>query len=190
MSKLFLLSLATVLWSSLLNAQEFMSGSEFTATDWQGEYVMDCFPAGGIHKVYVKCAENYLTPHETDYFVHPAVDGAKKVRLTSIHEDGSSESKTARFDNKKGRTSGTVNLWIRTLLQTPLLNYGTNKVTYELIDNKKNTLNAGQFEVTVKQGKPKLCPTAYYTSSYIEDCRSSASNKCSQYFYEYQDRCE
>ncbi len=164
----------------------FQHGNDLTAVLSQGDIAVHCQsngPGGGPSFGSFRCQEDILLTGEYDYFQGPAGVKADEVTLTAFHQDGSQRSKTVGYDSEKGLSSKRINLWIATLLQRPLLDVGTNRVTYKMIHNGKVS-SQGEFTAVVKDGGRKTCTRrGTYWSSNSMDCQSGGSF-CSQFFRE------
>jgi hypothetical protein len=179
--------LISLLWSSSLWAQSFSSGDAFESITLRGELYIRCTFG---QQNYVRCTDELLLPRETDYFYHPNIKGAKKVRLTAVHADGSKSKKTYDYDSKKERTKKRVNLWISTLLQSPLLEAGVNVIHYDILDKSNKSLRSGSLSVGVFKGKDRVCPLGYENSPHEEDCMGSSTLMCTRYFNRVYDQCK
>ncbi|MBI3535096.1 MAG: hypothetical protein HY072_06390, partial [Deltaproteobacteria bacterium] len=100
--------------------------------------------------------------------------------LACVREDGSKKDKTEKFNSKK-RKSGEFNLWVRSLFQSPLLGYGSNKIHYELTKEDKSVLS-GDFTAQVHKNDSRECSRGHFYSSNLNDCYNPGSF-CSEYFY-------
>lgn len=171
-----------------LNAQAevgFKNGNQKTAVLAQGRIVVQCQSSspGGPSFGHFTCREEILTSGEYDYFVGPAGAKGDSVTLTALHQDGSQRTKTVAYDSSKGQSKKSINLWIATLLQKPLLDPGKNVVRYKITLNDKVTAS-GEFISEVKDGGTKTCSrTGSYWSNISSDCQNGSS-MCSRYFNE------
>lgn len=135
---------------------------------------------------YYTCTSYTSEPTSHDYFIHPALD-ADSVQLTSVHEDGSTRTKKLGFNGAKGVSTKKVNISVTTLLQKPLLDFGTNTVTYNLMKNKQ-VVKSGVFTATRTIADTRQCkPGVLYFDS-IYDCRDE-NMACAQYFAQ-QNNCQ
>lgn len=96
-----------------------------------------------------------------------------------IQREGSKYIKGSRFNSLTGETKKNFNLWIKTLLQRPLLKKGQNKIHYTFTKNKK-IVKKGSFLVEVVDGEFRQCRNG--SSTYYGNCPSSYS-ACDDYFY-------
>lgn len=178
----------TVLLATFVAKAEvgFKNGNNITAVLSQGEITVHCqdsgMPGGPTFGAF-RCQEEILLTGEYDYFVGPQGVKGDNVSLTATHEDGSQRTKSVGYDSEKGQSTKTINLWIATLLQRPLLNPGKNVVAYKIsLDGK--TTSSGQFVATVKDGGRKVCSRrGVYWSNNSSDCQSG-NNMCWRYFQE------
>ena len=163
----------------------FKNGNQKTAFLSQGRIVVHCqsnTPGGPIFGSF-DCRQEILTSGEYDYFVGPAGVKGDSVTLTALHQDGSQRTKTVAYDSAKGQSKKSINLWIATLLQRPLLDPGKNVVRYKITLNDKVT-SSGEFIAEVKDGGTRTCSrTGSYWSNISSDCQNGSS-MCSRYFNE------
>jgi hypothetical protein len=113
-----------------------------------------------------------------DYGRLVVTDGTIDADWVKLNREGSSHIKGARFNALTGQTRKNFNLWIRTLLQRPLLKKGENKILYTFTKNKK-VVKKGSFTVNVVEGDYRQCRNG--SSTYYGNCPSSYS-ACDDYF--------
>lgn len=164
----------------------FKNGNNVTSVLSQGEITVHCQasgPGGGPATSFYRCEQDILVSGEYDYFRGPEGVNADEVTLVAFHQDGSQRTKSVAYDSKKGQSAKSINLWIYTLLQRPLLEMGTNRVTYSMTLNGKR-VSQGEFVATVRDGGVKTCshPGTYW-SGVGSGCQSAAVY-CNQYFSE------
>ena len=162
----------------------FATGADFTASQIEGRVSVNCsgFNSAG-HAEYL-CRSIVLEPVVYDFFLGPRDARAKKISLFVQHQDGSDRERTTDYDGLNGKSRDAFNLWISTLFQRPMLELGTNTVTYTLSDGK-NEVVRGTIGVKVNQGARRTCPSATYDSIDINDCNSQYS-VCQRYFEEFR----
>lgn len=163
----------------------FKNGNQRNAILVQGRIVVHCSSStpGGPAIGHFQCREEILSAGEYDYFVGPAGVKGDSVTLTALHADGSQRSKTVDYDSSKGQSKKSLNLWIATLLQRPLLDPGTNTVRYKITQNGKTTAS-GEFIAEVRDGGTRTCSrSGSYWSNISSDCQNGASF-CRRYFNE------
>lgn len=150
----------------------------------EGDLFVSCYPAGEppMHARY-QCVDDILEPSSYDYFRGPAGISADSVSLTSLRADGSSITKKLGYNSEKSRSENSINLWILTLFQRPLLKDGQNNITYTLSLNGSE-VGRGDFQVLVQRSKGKVCPSGSMTSFDDLDCRSGHT-ACGRYFRYY-----
>jgi hypothetical protein len=162
----------------------FKNGNERTAVLSEGQIVVDC-RAGNPSIAYYTCRQEVMVQGEYDYFQGPEKVTADAVTLSAVHADGSRRSKDVGYNASTGKSTKSVNLWILTLFQKPLLDIGPNKVSYKMTKNGKVT-GSGVFTANVIDGGRKVCHRrGYYYSPGPgnNDCRTP-QNYCLQYFRE------
>jgi hypothetical protein len=179
-----MLLLGNCLFLSLASAAGLSGGEQFSTQLIQGRLMVQC--SGGMpgpSNGSAFCSAELLNPGEYSYFVGPNTE-ADHVTLRATREDGSvSKAKTEEYDNVKGKSKKSFNLWINTVFQRPLLGFGKNTVKYSLTKNGSVVEN-GSFIVTVVDGGKATCQrVGYYTSQSTNDC-SMPENLCSRYFNE------
>lgn len=159
----------------------FEVGNLLEAVDIYGDVSVHCRgPRGEQDFARFQCSGQVLDPSTSSRFQTTPGVRANRVELTAYHADGSSRKKKEKFDSSTGRSHGAFNLWIRTLFQRPLLEFGRNTVKYEL-KNDGRLMRSGTFEVQVVKGRDRRCPFRNITSHNLNDCRAG-SNICNQYF--------
>ena len=165
----------------------FKNGNSRTSLLSQGYITINCSGSGNVGSGpgigSFTCQEAILLQGEYDYFIGPSGVDADKVTLTAIHEDGSQRSKTSQYNGEKGTSKDDFNLWISTLFQRPLLDYGENTIAYTLTKDGKSILQ-GVFKVTVADGGKSVCTNrGFYYSSDNMDCQNGGTY-CSHFFRE------
>jgi hypothetical protein len=187
--KLFFIA-SLFLVSSFSFAAGLSGGDIFTTTNIEGRLTVSCMgqPQTGPTYGSANCRLNLLNPGEYSYFVGSKVD-ADSVSLQATWENGKqSKVKTEKYDGVNGKSKKSFNLWISTLLQRPLLDYGMNVVKYTLMKND-TVVEAGTFNVEVKTGEERVCQRiGTYTSSNNQDC-ANAMSLCDRFFSE-QNYCK
>jgi len=183
MKNLLLASL--VLFAVNSRATGLSGGDQYSTVSIEGRLSVSCTGSTTTGPSYgtAYCNSEILNPGEYSYFVGSKVD-ADSVTLQATWENGkTSKVKTEKYDGVNGKSAKSFNLWISTLLQRPLLNYGKNTVKYSLTKNG-STVEEGTFVVDVVTGAKSVCQrSGYYTSTNNQDC-SFPSNLCSRYFAE------
>lgn len=181
---ILILSLEVFSLSSYAQTVGFSKGSQFSAYNLSGDMVVQCNdPVAGFDTVFSNCNGDILTPAEFDFFIGPKgeqANEATQVELSVVKQDQSVRSKVLDYNSESGMSKKKFNLWINTLLQKPLLGYGTNHATYKLLKNNQ-MVNSGQFSVNVEFSGEKICERRTYFSQNIQDCRNPYS-MCERYF--------
>jgi hypothetical protein len=163
----------------------FKNGNQLTAVLSQGEITVQCDGdnMGGPTFGSFICQEEILLTGEYDYFQGPAGIKADEVTLTALHQDGSQRAKSSGYDSEKGQSLKSFNLWISTLLQRPLLDFGLNKISYKMTSQGQKAAE-GEFFAQVKDGGRRICPRrGHYYSHISSDCQSGFS-LCHRFFNE------
>lgn len=165
----------------------FSKGHEFVATPIQGQVRVVCNGFNGTGAAAFNCRDVALDPAVYDYFVGPIDSRADRVELYATHEDGSFRVKAVDYDGVRGRSREAFNLWISTLFQKPLLEFGKNSIRFKIYSgsNLIEEISNASFMVNVKKGPARTCPVATYNSTDINDC-SSQYSICQRYFEEYR----
>lgn len=178
-----ILSALLLLSASASFAAGLSGGDQYTAVSIYGRLNVQCSGPQGTTSAFANCRGQILNPGEYSYFVGP-ISEAETVTLVATHEDGSvSKPKSSPYDGQKGKSKKSFNLWISTVLQRPLLDFGKNTVHYTLSQNGRVT-EQGDFVVTVLDGATASCSrVGFYFSSVESDCQAP-STFCSRYFAE------
>lgn len=177
---LFGLVLSTQLWAQ---TPGFRSGNEFTSVSIRGSVSVQCSNHQGSSHAAYSCSDNILMPGDFDFFYHPDKVAGDKVSLRVEQANGRVRTSSKNYDAQSGMSKTRFNLWINTLLQRALLNYGVNQVDYEITERGVIT-DLGSFEVVVNQSRNvQTCQRRHYFSSNLDDCRNGA-NICARYFRE------
>jgi len=182
MNKFFLFFIIGLFLSNFSYANEvgFSSGSEFQVNQLSGDVVIYC-NNGQMRLAH--CFGDHLSPKSYDYFIGPQLKGATNLQLSSPVMNG--KVKTSKYDANNGKSSKEFNLWLRTLLQKPLLEVGLNTITYTLMNDSNEVLKSGEFNVNVTKGESRVCPRGSYYSNIPEDCTFGGYQNCSAYFRQY-----
>lgn len=126
----------------------------------------------------VNCRANVLNPAE---FTKARYNGgleADEISISVTQSTGKRVTKSSRLKN--GVSTKQFNLWIRTLFQRPLLDYGINQVEYS-VTNDNSLVAAGTFDVEVDTLPDRQCRHRTYSSPFPSDCNNSLSI-CDRYF--------
>ncbi len=162
----------------------FQTGNEFTATIIRGRISVSCSEGGRHDSASFRCSDEVLDPAEFVRFTGPKGVDADKVTLAATWASGKTREKTKGYDPAAGRSTGRFNLWISTLFQRPLLDYGRNAIRYILKKGGKPVLEGG-FVANVRRGETRQCRyRRHYFSSDLGDCRSATTRMCERYFRE------
>lgn len=155
------------------------STNSFKSNDLRGHLTISCSD-GRLSSTI--CRADVLFPVEFDYFYGPKGIKADTVQLTAVHQDGSQRTKSESYKSDLGRSKGRFNLWITSLTQRPLLDYGQNQITYKLFAGDK-VVEQGMFIVEVIVGPSLRCPDRHYYENGPVNC-NTPSVLCDRYFYE------
>lgn len=159
------------------------SGTEFTSVSIRGSVSVQCMTPQGNSSAVFSCGDNILYPGDFDFFYHPDKVAGDKVTLRSEQANGRVRTASKNYDAQTGLSKTRFNLWISTLFQRPLLNFGVNKIDFEVTERGVIT-DIGAFEVVVnRSAEVQTCQRRHYFSSNLDDCRNGA-NICSRYFRE------
>lgn len=161
----------------------FSTGNQFEAVALTGRVTVSCRDHSGQSDfASVRCSGEVLDPAEFARFVGPKGLDADAVSLTASWEGGGGRQKSDAWLPAEGRSRGRFNLWVSTLLQRPLLDYGRNELRFVLTKDGR-TVREGRFEAGVRRGASRACRRGrHYQSSDMMDCRGGASRVCSRYF--------
>ena len=159
----------------------FSAGNDLTATTIQGDLSVQCQENGQFAFARFSCEMTVLDPAEYSYFVTDSGGDADTITLTATWENGKTVIKKASFNPATGKSKDSFNLWIATLFQRPLLDFGKNKVHFVLSKSGK-TRQEGDFIATIHDGPSRRCRNGFQTSFGLNDCRSGGSIVCRNYF--------
>ena len=159
-------------FSAMATTVGFEHGSDYTSNTYEGNVTASCASGTRIHY----CSAYDLSPSMYTRLVTSQSLNADRFEITATHESGKTKSKKGKF---KGTKSKAINLWLRTLLQRPLLAFGVNQITYKITKNG-NTVEAGEFEVNVARGERRACRRGYLRMS--GDSCNNSSSVCNEYF--------
>lgn len=164
------------------------AGNEFEAHYNEGQLNLTCFgPQGQVRHAYWRCWESYLTPAMyTKFYTDSGVE-ADRVEIRSTNAKGNTRKKSSRYLSDKGQSKDSFNLWINTLFQRALLDYGVNTIEYTLTKDG-NEVEAGEFDVDVIQQPRKYCMSANATSHNMNDC-VNGDFICGRYMNSYRHTC-
>ena len=183
--------LAFLAFSSIAQARiGFSLGDNLVATPIQGQVRVVCDGFNGSGTAQYNCRDVVLSPNPYDYFVGPQISsgfGNERVELMATQEDGTVRVKSAAYDALRGKSREAFNLWISTIFQKPLLNYGANNIRYKIYtaERANEVQSEGLFVVTVQKSAGRMCPSVEYTSTDFNDCNSQYSI-CQRYFDQYK----
>lgn len=152
----------------------FTRGDTFTAHNLQGSLTLYC----PTRTRSTNCYGYTLDPVMWDKLVFPASIQADQVELTNV-SSRNQRSKTSKIRNGESRSEKAFNLWVRTLLQRPLLALGANTIAYKFTANG-NVTEQGEFQVYVNDGGNKYCPHLRMSAS-DRDC-DNPTLACDSYF--------
>lgn len=178
--KFNMLAAIVCLSSGLADAASFQGQTSFTAQPVWGRMSISCQENGFTEYQRVICEDVYLSPFEYGYFDAETGLGADEVLISSQRADGKVIEKKAGYNSETGRSEKRINLWIATLLQTPILDVGSNLVSYQLVGGGE-VKASGQLEVKVDVAAEKQCPDGHEYSFSMNDCRFP-STLCGRYF--------
>ena len=163
----------------------FTDGNQMTSVQLRGEITVHCRSGSESDRRFHYCRANILNPREFSHFHGPSsieLNDVDRVELVATDEAGDVVEKSSRYNAEERVSSGRFNLWINTLFQTPLLNFGTNEIDYKLLSSG-TVRHEGNIRVQVDRGEARTCRHRFYNSSNMSDCRSSGYI-CSRYFRE------
>jgi hypothetical protein len=165
----------------------FKNGDSLLTSPIEGTATVRCDGFNGRQTSVYNCRDIVLEPGAYDVFVGPQHPTAYSVSLKAIHEDGSSRNKQELYNGSLGVSSDSFNLWISTLFQRPLLEFGKNTILWEITNREDKVLESGEFLATVKKGPARKCDPAFFNSTDANDCNSQFT-VCQRYF-EQQNYC-
>ena len=164
--------IASMIFSASVIGATFEHGNKYSHISFQGSVTASCNSGSRTYN----CSSYNLNPSMYTKLVAEQSLNANKFEVTATHESGKTRTKKGKF---KGTKSKSINLWIRTLFQKPLLDFGVNKITYKLL-NGKTVVDTGSFDVTVDRGERRSCRRGFLRMS-GDDCQNN-SRVCNAYF--------
>ena len=181
--KIFIFSLLLLLISSLahVKASGFKIGNRIDSAKISGNLTVRCVGNGMNDIANHFCKALVVEPATHSYFIGPAKIRANRVKIISEWENGKTIKKEKIYNSKKGRTKRRVNLFVKSLIQRPLLNIGNNIIKFEMYNNKQR-VSQGQFNFKVVEGPSRRCRPRSITTSGHDFCRN-AIRACDEYFY-------
>lgn len=165
----------------------FSRGNNLVATPVQGQVRVSCEGFNGLGAASYECRDVVLEPQPYDYFLGPRQANGNRLELTATREDGVSRNKIVGYNGATGSSTESVNLWISTIFQKPLLSFGKNVVNFKIYSaqDSRTVVSQGNIQVIVQRGAARQCPVAQYISQDSNDC-SSQYSICQRYFSEFQ----
>lgn len=172
-----LLALILVLTGGIAQAETtFEHGTVYQSNTYSGNVWVNC--SNGRNELR-HCAGYDLEPGMYTRLISGA--DADRFEVEALHADGSTRTKKGKFNSEEGR-SDSINLWIATLFQRPLLEMGENTIRYTLTKSG-DVVEQGEFTVRVESGARQVCPTGTIWNP-GNDCGSTAY-VCDMYFARY-----
>lgn len=175
----WILATSLVFFATLVQAASFEGKTRFQSYSSEGRFTVTCFGPKTQHHTHY-CRENGLTPSPWSYFTHNTNAKANRLVLTSKGSDGRKVTKKSKWDAKKKRSKKEINLWVKTLLQTPLLVLGHNDIQFQLKNGNKVVEDAN-FDVYVSKGEHKVCEDISKSTSDKTLCEN-VGYACQHYF--------
>lgn len=175
--KIAMMLLALAIPGLSFGASGFANGNVIHSVEYRGTADLVCSAGYGNRVVF--CNGIGFDPGSHDRFVTTQKTTAKKVEFKAVHPDGSTRKKSTDFDSKKNQ-SDWVNLTSSSLFQRPLLDYGVNKVSYQLKNGSK-VLESGNINMEVRDAGIVRCATVTIFAFNENDCQND-NFVCNQYF--------
>lgn len=180
MKSIFLLFGSLLFSVSIFAAPGFSKGDRFQVVTLRGNLNVRCNVGAEIRQSNFQCESQVLAPASYDFFVGSAIPAADKIILIAERSDKSIREKEEVYNGARGQSQRMINLWVSSVFERPLLNYGMNTVTYKIMKGPA-TYEQGVFKVQVDAGAGRSCPTYSMTSTSAGDCETSYS-VCDRYF--------
>ena len=173
-----LISAAVAVMGMQAQAQSFASGAAFNVNDDYGRYTLQCSSTEDSVQI-LQCQRRVMNPVGYDSFVGPQVDADTVVLQSDFAKPGGSTvSQTLPYAN--GQSQGQFNLNTNTIFQSPLLNLGTNQVTY-ILKKGDTVVKQGTFTVPVTYQATRQCAPLTNPVPGEERCEYAYSS-CAEYF--------
>lgn len=180
----YLILILLLSFFSRAQSASFTSGVNFTGFRVRGKLSVSCRArtSAPISRSTI-CDFNILNSNEKEYFIGNT-SGATMLKIQAKRENSTlSEVQMVSYDGEKGVSKQPINLWLRSLIQRPLLGIGKNTVHF-ILTQKSKIIEDQNFDVIVKEGGEKTCTEiGFYSSLLSSDC-DSPQNLCERYFSE------
>ena len=148
----------------------FQSGEQFFVHNVYAEIRVRCQTPSETMTTTYDCNESILLPVEIDFFTGPRGTRASDVVIFNLQDPRTRRS--VGYNAHTGVSKTHINLWVRSVLQRPLLSFGTNHIEFELFDGQ-SPLSKGQFHVFVSRGASLSCQNVgNFQSNQIMDCQN------------------
>lgn len=179
--KLLLLSfLVSFSFFTMAKDIEFNSEDSLNAISMSGVVSVRCnngqYPTSQI----LRCYSSFL---ENGNYQKLKILTSDKTDSVSLFNVTTGRKKTVKVNSSTNTTSKAINLWVESLTQRALVNYGVNEIQYTL-NYKGQEVASGVYNVDVVKSEQRRCPNGflYYSNSFCP----SAYTACSDYFYRYR----
>jgi len=169
--------------SSFIYAQDvsFKRGLQIPTIEISGHVSVRCDDGNrGSRNYYYNCYDSSLTNGGSygQIVVNETPIDADWVKL---QKDGTKYIKGSHFNGSTQESKKNFNLWIRTLLQRPLLSMGENLINYTFLKENKEVFS-GQMSVQVIEGESRVCRNG---SLWYRGSCPSVYSACADYFQKY-----
>lgn len=129
----------------------------------------------------LNCSGQYISPDAYDYFVdETAPANADRVELVCTQERGKVTNAAGSFDAKRKMSKSRFSLVPVAMFDRPLLDYGKNMVSYNLMSGKE-IVSSGEFEVEVRYTGDRRC----FTDTLFDGGNNFYCNNPNQACYDY-----
>lgn len=147
----FILALGLILSIKSFGSVSFKHGNQFKVDSYSGIVRANCPTTFNDFN----CYDQSLSPANFTRLVSEEFIDADRYWIEATFENGKKKTKDGKFKRRKRRSS-TINLWVRSVFQRPLLRYGINEIRYKLYKKKELVLE-GSFDVSVETGEYYQC---------------------------------
>ena len=176
---------AMLMFSANIMAADFEGALEFNAYEKEGRMRVTCINNGYIKTQTHFCNSYGLRPRMKSFFNHKPSKKVTRVVLKRKIEDDVI-TKRSSWDSENNRTQKKINLWIDTLLQTPLFEMGENTIEFQLY-NKSELVEEGSVVAKVQDQGTYNCGDLDHTTSDLNFC-NNYSQAC-QFYFQKQKMC-
>lgn len=159
---------------------QFNEQDKLNVITMQGVVNVRCNDGQYPHSFIVQC---YSSDLENGNYQKLQVLSEEDVDRVYLHNKKTGISKNSIINSTTHQTTREINLWIRTLTQRALVDYGVNEIEYRLTKKGQDVVS-GIYQVSVEVSERRQCPNGFLYYNY-QRCPDQYSI-CRDYFYKYR----